>query len=288
MSNLGVLFSVVYSKALPYLRDVRDSALAQTRKDFDVVLVNDSCDKSQLQEIFSPLNVTILDPEGGFSGNRTQGINYAWKQGYKYILFCDADDSFTANRYELTVAEFENSNADILVCNLNIADEQCQPFLKDYFSKEIPGERWIDADFLKDKNIFGMSNTAIRLDALTEDIQIPETPIVDWLLFTSLLLKGQKAKYITDSMVNYRQYSSNMIGINRFDVASFRRLAGLKLNHYRLLTDAGHKQYEPLRQESVSLQDLSDDEINSIVKRELAIHPQPLWWQIITKKKYKQ
>lgn len=283
MNNPGVVFSVVYSKALPYLRDVRDSVLAQTRRDFDVVLVNDSCDKAQIQDIFSPKNFTILEPEGGFSGNRTQGINYAQKQGYKYILFCDADDSFTANRYARTIDEFEKSNADILVCNLNIADEQCRPFIKDYFSKEIPSNRWIDADFLKDKNIFGMSNTAIRLDALTEDIQIPETPIVDWLLFTTLLLKGLKAKYITDSMVNYRQYSSNMIGINRFDVASFRRLTGLKLNHYRLLAEAGYKQYEPLRQESESLLNLSDDEIETIVKRELAIHPQPLWWQIITK-----
>ncbi len=283
MSNPSVLFSVVYSKALPYLRDVRDSVLAQTRRDFDVVLVNDSYDKAQIQDIFSPINVTILEPEGGFSGNRTQGINYARIQGYKYILFCDADDSFIANRYERTIDEFEKSNADILVCNLNIADEQCQPFLKDYFSNEIPEERWIDADFLSDKNIFGMSNTAIRLDALTEDIQIPETPIVDWLLFTTLLLKGLKAKYITDSMVNYRQYSSNMIGINRFDVASFRRLVGLKLNHYRLLTEIGYKQYEPLRQESESLQNLSDDEIETIVKRELAIHQHPLWWQIIKK-----
>jgi glycosyltransferase involved in cell wall biosynthesis len=283
MSTPGVFFSVVYSKALPYLRDVRDSALAQTRKDFDVVLVNDSCDKAQLKEIFSPLDVTILDPDGGFSGNRTQGINYARKQGYKYILFCDADDSFTANRYERTIVEFEKNDADILVCNLNIADEQCRPFFKDYFSKEIEEERWIDADFLKDKNIFGMSNTAIRLDALTEDIQIPETPIVDWLLFTTLLFKGLKARYITDSMVNYRQYSSNMIGINSFDVASFRRLVGLKLNHYRLLTETGYKQFEPLRQESESLQNLSDDEIETIVKRELAIHQQPLWWQIIKK-----
>lgn len=283
MSNPGVIFSVVYSKALQYLQDVRDSALAQTRKDFDIVLVNDSCDKAQLKEIFSPLNVTILDPDGGFSGNRTQGINYARNHGYKYILFCDADDSFTANRYERTIVEFEKNYADILVCNLNIADEQCQPFLKDYFSKEIPGDRWIDADFLEDKNIFGMSNTAIRLGALTEDIQLPETPIVDWLLFTTLLLKGLKAKYITDSMVNYRQYSSNMIGINRFDLASFRRLAGLKSNHYRLLTDVGYNQYESLIQKSESLLNLTDNEIESIINRELAKHQQPLWWQIIKK-----
>ncbi len=283
MHNPGVFFSVVYPQALPYLKDVRDSALSQTRKDFDVIVVNDGCDKDRIVEELQGLNITILDAEGGFTANRMQGINYARNQGYRYLLFCDADDSFTAIRYERTVAEFEKSNADILVCNLNIADEHCQPFLKDYFSKEIPEDRSIDADFLKDKNIFGMSNTAIRLEALTEDIQIPEAPIVDWLLFTVLLLKGLKAKYITDSMVNYRQYSTNMIGITRYDVTSFKKLAGLKNNHYKLLVECGDNQYDKLFQDSKRLLVLSDDEIESIVKRELAIHPQPLWWQIITK-----
>lgn len=283
MNNPGVFFSVVYPQALPYLKDVRESALSQTRKDFDVIVVNDGCDKDRIVEELQGLNITILDAEGGFTANRMQGINYARNQGYRYLLFCDADDSFTAIRYERTVAEFEKSNADILVCNLNIADEHCQPFLKDYFSKEIPEDRSIDADFLKDKNIFGMSNTAIRLEALTEDIQIPETPIVDWLLFTVLLLKGLKAKYITDSMVNYRQYSTNMIGITRYDVTSFKKLAGLKNNHYKLLVECGDNQYDKLFQDSKRLLVLSDDEIESIVKRELAIHPQPLWWQIITK-----
>lgn len=281
MNNPGVFFSVVYPQALPYLKDVRESALAQTRKDFDVIVVNDGCEKEQIIEELQGLNVSILKAEGGYTDNRLQGINYAKTQGYKYLLFCDADDTFTANRYERTVGEFEESSADIVVCNLNVANEKCEPFLANYFSKEILYNRWIDSEFIKDKNIFGMSNTAIRLGSLKGVIQLPETPIVDWLLFTVLLLKGLKAKYIFDSMVNYRQYNSNMIGIINYDIASFRRLAGLKHNHYRLLTESGYKQYEPLRQESESLQKLTDEEIETIVKRELAIHQQPLWWQII-------
>lgn len=281
MHNPGVFFSVVYPQALTYLKDVRESALSQTRKDFDVIVVNDGCEKEQIIEQLQGLNISILEAEGGFTANRLQGINYAKDHGYKYLLFCDADDNFTANRYERTVVEFEESNADIIVCNLNIANEKCEPFLNEYFSKEIPEDRWIDVEFLKDKNILGMSNAAICLDSLSEDIQMPETPIVDWLLFTTLLLKGLKAKYITDSMVNYRQYSSNMIGITKYDVVSFKKLAGLKNNHYRLLVESGYPQYEELYQESLTLLTLSDVEIENIVKREISMHPQPLWWQII-------
>lgn len=283
MDNPGVFFSVVYPQALPYLKDVLTSLLDQTRQDFDVLVVNDGCEKNQIKETLQGINLTILNAEGGFSRNRMQGINFAHSHNYKYILFCDADDTFTANRYQRTIEEFENSQADIIVSNLNIVNEKLVSVISEYFNKEIPDERWIDADFLNDKNIFGMSNTAIRLDALTEDIHLPETPIVDWLLFTLLLLKGLNAKYIKDSLVNYRQYSSNMIGINKFDVVSFRRLADLKDNHYRLLSEAGYNQYKPYRKISELLLHLSDDEIESTVKRELAIHPQPLWWQIITR-----
>lgn len=283
MHNPGVFFSVVYPQALPYLKDVRKSALSQTRKDFDIIVVNDGCKKEQVKKELWGLDITILEAEGGFTANRMQGINYARNKGYKYILFCDADDSFTFNRYERTIEEFDDGKTDILVCNLNIADEQCKPFLKDYFSKEISKNRWIGADFLLDKNVFGMSNTAIRLSSLGREIQLPETPIVDWLLFSVLLLKGLNAKYIVDSMVNYRQYSTNMIGITQFDVASFRKLAKLKINHYRLLTEIGYMQYQDLYQNTLSLQTLSDREIENIVKRELVEHPQPLWWQIIVK-----
>lgn len=283
MQNPGVFFSVVYPKALPYLKDVRESALAQTRKDFEFLLINDGCDSEQIVKELRGINVTILDSQGGFTHNRLQGINYARSHGYKYLVFCDADDSFTLNRYERTIDEFEESKADIVVCNLNIANEKCEPVLSNYFSKEIQDDRWIEAEFLNNKNIFGMSNTALRLNSLQGEIHLPETPIVDWLLFTVLLLKGLKAKYITDSLVNYRQYSTNMIGITKYDVSSFRRLARLKSNHYRLLIEAGYNQYESISEEIMSLQSLSDMEIENIVKRELAVHSQPLWWQIIKK-----
>lgn len=282
MSNPGVFFSVVYPQALPYLHDLRMSALNQTRADFDFVIVNDGCEASKVVKELSGLNLTILEAEGGFSANRLQGIDYARSHGYKYILFCDADDSFSSNRYSHTIEVFENSHADIVVSNLNIVDAQLKPIIKDYFSKELHDDQWVDSDFIKTKNIFGMSNTAIRLSSIQNGLKIPETNIVDWYLFTVLLQQGLKAKYVTESMVNYRQYCSNMIGINKFNVEGFRRLARLKSEHYRLLIENGQTQYETQHQAATSLQHLTDAEIENAIKRGLAAHPQPLWWQIIS------
>lgn len=282
MAYPSVFFTVVYPQALPYFKDVCHSAMQQTRQDFDLIVVNDGCDTAVLREHLAGLNATILDAAGTPTQNRQQGINYARKQNYKYIFFCDADDTFSANRFERTFTEFKNSNADIIVCNLNIVDETLNPIINSYFSKELPENQWIDGNFIKDKNIFGLSNTALRLDALQTEINIPETPIVDWYLFTILINNKLKARYITEPLVNYRQHNTNMIGINQHDLNSFRKMANLKNLHYKLLVKSGYHQYEDLYNKSKLLQNLSDIEITNIIKQQLAKHNQPLWWQVIS------
>lgn len=283
MRNESLFFTVVYPQALPFFKDVCDSARSQTRKDFDVVVVNDGCDVDSLDSQLTGLNSTIIETVGTIAGNRLLGIDYARKHQYKYLFFCDADDTFTANRFERTINVFEKTDADIVVCNLNVADEKCAPVIRDYFSLEIPSDRWIYAEFLRDKNIMGMSNTALRVSAIRDKISVPTIPIVDWYLFTILLLKGLRARYIPDSLVNYRQYNANMIGITHFDVPSFRKLANHKLAHYQMLVENGYKQYEDLYKECEELTKLTDSEITEIVNRKLAEHKQPLWWQIIEK-----
>ena len=283
MLKKSVFFTVVYPKALPYFEDVCESALNQTNSDFDFLVVNDGCDSIVLKKLLTGLDYTILNAVGSPSENRQQGINFARTFGYQYILFCDADDTFVPKRHKKTILEFEQTGADIIVSNLNVVDVNLKPIIKDYFSKELPDNQWIDGDFIKEKNIFGMSNTALRLDKLKNNVAIPETPIADWLLFSILLNKGLKAKYINDSLVNYRQYENNLIGINRFDLDSFKRLAKLKYNHYKLLVDCGFSQYKKLLSDTEELLFFSDKSIEKIINSQMLIHEQPLWWQIISK-----
>lgn len=282
MAYSSVFFTIVYPQALPYFKDVCHSAMLQTRRDFDFIVVNDGCNTATLRKHLAGLNATILDAAGTPAQNRQQGINYARKQNYKYIFFCDADDTFSANRYERTIIEFKKSKADIIVCNLNIVDKKLNPIIKNYFSIELPEDRWIDESFIMDKNIFGMSNTALRIDSINEDISIPPTPIVDWYLFSTLINKGLKARYTSESLVNYRQHDSNMIGINQHDLNSFRQMSNLKNQHYKFLINSGLKQYEELYNRSKSLLNLSDEAIKEIIIQQIAKHKQPLWWQSIS------
>ena len=111
MAYSSVFFTIVYPQALPYFKDVCHSAMLQTRRDFDFIVVNDGCNTATLRKHLAGLNATILDAAGTPAQNRQQGINYARKQNYKYIFFCDADDTFSANRYERTIIEFKKSKA---------------------------------------------------------------------------------------------------------------------------------------------------------------------------------
>lgn len=283
MPREGLFFTVIYPQALLFFNDFCSCARKQTWDAFDILVVNDGCEVEDLENDLLGLSYTIIPAIGSPSENRQQGINYARRSGYKYLLFCDADDTFCESRYEKTIQKFQRTGADVIVCDINIVDKDLSSIIDDYFSLEIPEERTIDIDFIRKKNIFGMSNTALRINSLKEDVILPNTPITDWYLFTVLLAKGLSAFYINESFVDYRQHSANMIGINCFDVPSFRRLSKFKVNHYQTLVKNGILGFEDLLTEAQGLINLSDVQIMSIINKQLVEHSQPLWWQIITR-----
>lgn len=277
-----LLFTVVYPQALPYFKDICSSISSQIYCDFECLVINDGCEKQCLEENLSTINHKIVDALGSPANNRQQGINYAIDNGFRYLFLCDADDTFENDRLKRTIEEFENNNADIIVSNLNVVDETLHPIINNYFSIELPTDRWIDSTFIMDKNIFGMSNTAIRIASIKNHVKIPEIPIVDWYLFTIMLNDGLRAKYISDALVNYRQHEANLIGINNFSIESFKKLSKLKHNHYRQLVGNGFGQYKQLLDDMEKLISLKDEEIEYIINAQLTCHKQPLWWQIIT------
>lgn len=283
MKKEGLIFTVVYPQALNFFKDFCASALAQTLMSFDVLVINDGCEETFLKEELCDLDYYIIPAIGSPSKNRQQGINYAIKHGYTFLLLCDSDDTFLPQRYERTITLFNSSGADILACNLNIVDERLRPVITDYFSDELPADSKIEKSFIETKNIFGMSNTALRVESLGDDVSIPETPIADWYLFTVLLNKGLNVFYTKESLVNYRQYASNLIGINCFDVPTFRKLSRLKANHYRLLIEHGYSHYQNYLEDCEALSCIPDFEVEEIIANQLSIHKQPLWWQIVTK-----
>lgn len=117
-SNCISVIVPVY-KAEAYIDKCIQDILAQTFKDFELLLVLDGsfdkseeiCDKWALQD--SRIKV-LKDQHAGVAHTRQVGLDNAVGE---YIQFIDADDSFTEDFLELMYKAAIKNNADIVICD---------------------------------------------------------------------------------------------------------------------------------------------------------------------------
>ena len=158
MSKIA-LFTVFYPGAETYVDEFFNSVLNQTYKNFDLIIVNDGYKDDNLASHCPKLNIIELRGDATISGNRAIGINYAIDNVYDYLFLCDVDDYMYPTRVEHVLESFGNN--DIIVNDLDIVDADRKLIVKDYFQKTINANTILDKDFIKDKNIFGFSNSAL-------------------------------------------------------------------------------------------------------------------------------
>lgn len=122
-------------KAEPHLRRCVDSVLAQTYRDFELILVDDGspdncgvmCDEYGKKD----RRVRVLHKEnGGVSAARNAGLDAA--EG-KFISFVDSDDWLHPQMLELLMKAVEESDADaVTISNIWVKDEYVTPVKYDY------------------------------------------------------------------------------------------------------------------------------------------------------------
>jgi glycosyltransferase involved in cell wall biosynthesis len=101
-----------------FLNKCINSILAQTFKNFELILVNDgSTDRSgEICNYYAEKDhrITVIHKEnGGVSSARNIGINLAIG---KYIAFVDPDDTIESQMYEELLKAAKKHNADVVVC----------------------------------------------------------------------------------------------------------------------------------------------------------------------------
>ena len=112
-------------KVEPYLRRCVDSILAQTFRDFELILVDDGspdgcpaiCDEYAAKD--SRVKV-IHKKNGGLSDARNAGIEIA--QG-EYLGFVDSDDSISPNMYQRLLEMAQRHHAEITACGILNLDQ---------------------------------------------------------------------------------------------------------------------------------------------------------------------
>ena len=68
-------------------------------------------------------------------------------------------------------------------------------------------------DYIKNKNIFGLSNTALKINILSKVTFDKDLVAVDWYLYKMLLKNGSNAVFSNKAITYYRQHKNNTVGL---------------------------------------------------------------------------
>lgn len=251
-----------------YLYDFFDSLKNQICQNFDVIVVNDGY--KEFEEIKSAynqaLNIIELQYSNAPAKNREHGINYCIDSGYDVLVFGDSDDYFEENRVQKSLELLKEN--DIIVNDLSLFDES-GVYEEKYLSHRLENLEIVNFEFIKDKNIFGLSNTAIKLKDISK-VTIPDDLIaVDWYIFSILLLKNKKAIFTNETVSYYRQHQQNTVGLKKIDKESFEKGIDVKQKHYEALNQTN----EQFDSELDRLSTLKFCDVKQI--------KHPLWWELI-------
>jgi len=275
MSENIAFLTTIFPTNENYLYDFFNSLNRQTFKDFDVVVVNDNYKNfSKIKDKFSDLNIKELKYSDTPLRNREHGINFILDNDYDIVIFGDSDDYFSFNRVEVIIEKL--IHYDIIVNDLSVFNEK-GIYKKKYLSHRIKNNTEITIDFVKDKNIFGMSNTALRVKSLGNIIYDSELIALDWYIFSLALLKSGVALFTNETQTFYRQYDENTVGIGKLNKGIILKGISVKLKQYELLS-IEDSQFKAYYNEMTILSNVikNNKMLDMVMSQKISY---PLWWE---------
>lgn len=100
----------------PYIKQTIDSVLAQSYKNFELIIINDGSNDNTISTIsaYTDYRITIINQKnsGGPANPRNRGINAAKGE---YICLLDADDLWFPNKLKITISQMIVDDCDLLV-----------------------------------------------------------------------------------------------------------------------------------------------------------------------------
>ena len=200
-----------------YLRQAIESAINQTYKKIEILLVDDGskdlsgsiCDefkkKDKRIKVFHQKNK-------GLSGARNTGLKYATGD---YIMFLDSDDVFEKDACENLLNYIEQTNADFVIGNYINMDEQGELWDKPVFDSKYEEFKLSITDYEKSFYIMnsGVWNKIFRKSFLDKiKIKFKERlPAEDAIFSTYCFIKSKNVYYLPKVVYNYRLRFSNSI-----------------------------------------------------------------------------
>jgi glycosyltransferase involved in cell wall biosynthesis len=203
-----------------YIKECLDSVLAQTFKDFEIIVVDNGSEDAtfQIVENYSKAynNISLYKyDEGGVGGARNFGIS---KSSSEFLMFVDGDDLLAMDALEnLYKRVIENKDLDIVVGNL----VKYRRDGIDHFPEfKIIHKRELIINSIKEFHLIIKSQTPtnklFRRSLLDKHgISFPENIVHEDLYFTTIaLLRANRICIIPEIVYYYRKFDQESITSN--------------------------------------------------------------------------
>ena len=154
-----LLATVVFNSIKKFTKDFFDSVHRQTYKNFDIAIFDDGLIDKKILQSYSG---KIISSNQKFNSNEIRKfiIDYAIKNNYDLLVFCDADDILSTDRIEKILEKYyeTNGNYGFYYNDLYLQNNKKIDFFKNKMPNRINSyEKIIECNFL------GMSNTSINI-----------------------------------------------------------------------------------------------------------------------------
>lgn len=212
MPRLSIIVPVYNAKA--YLQRCVDSILAQTYRDYELILVDDgSTDGSNnICDSFTSLDNRIKvfhQTNKGLSSARNRGVKVATGE---IIGFVDSDDWIEPQMFEQMITALEENDSDIVICRVRLIEEDVDRIIG-HEDKMILSKHEGTKEILRDDVILSFAWNKIYKRSLFKDIEYPEGRIYEDTA-TTYKLFYESNKIVSLPLVGYN-YWQNPKGICR-------------------------------------------------------------------------
>jgi len=275
-NNDTAVFSVIFPENQPFFEEFTQSLLKQTRTDFDLVLLNDGL--SSIPDCFNGLNCKVFNAKENLAKTRQLGLQILIEEGYEQVIFADSDDLLSENRVEVSLTLLEK--ADLIANDLNLINQKGELFLEGFWKDRIPNHTEIDASFIRDKNIFGLGNSAAK-GSFLKNLNIPETlKVVDWYIFLNLLTQDHRALFTSDTYTHYRIRPGNLGSFGEVNELSVYRCLQVKKQYYGLMATESEYYSDKLASILQIEEQLEDENVlRKFVDNRSKEITNPFWWE---------
>ncbi|MBV1952755.1 MAG: hypothetical protein KUG64_11250 [Cycloclasticus sp.] len=275
--------TVVYPGCEPFLSDFLLSIRNQTFKLFDLVVMNDGDVDISLIRACKEINlieIPVFDKTP--AQIREFGLQYLLTSSYSKVILGDSDDRFSNNRIEISLKYL--LEYDVVVNDLSLVGGVDYFGEKNYLSCRFDNRVEIFIDDILEKNLFGLSNTAINFERVDSELMSIDKNLVaiDWYIFSRLLLSGLRACFTNEAVTYYRQHEKNTVGLSCLSASNMEKHFSVKRLHYQKLAMVDDR-YINFYVAFSRLEDYFSDEnarkayLQIIESKKTIDHP--LWWE---------